>query len=142
MASSKGQRLLSVFKALEAHPLIGISNKEIADGLDLNPSYVTRELEDLIEAGLVVKLDNGNFAYSVKTLQIAERFRRQTEYLKGKLEETDQRVTPNPSLSSLGWAANAVWQNTCCPCSPNIRVTSNCSQAERHSFSFAPNLPK
>jgi phage associated protein len=39
-----------------------------------------------------VKLDNGNFAYSVKTLQIAERFRRQTEYLKGKLEETDQRV--------------------------------------------------
>ena len=92
MASGKGQRLLSVFKALDAHPLIGISNKEIADGLDLNPSYVTRELEDLIEAGLVVKLDNGNFAYSVKTLQIAERFRRQTEYLKGKLEETDQRV--------------------------------------------------
>ena len=63
MASGKGQRLLSVFKALEAHPLIGISNKEI-----------------------------GNFAYSVKTLQIAERFRRQTEYLKGKLEETGQRV--------------------------------------------------
>lgn len=30
MASGKGQRLLSVFKALEVHPLIGISNKEIA----------------------------------------------------------------------------------------------------------------
>nr|DAX42887.1 MAG TPA: Transcriptional regulator [Caudoviricetes sp.] len=93
MASSKGQRLLSVFKALEAHPLIGISNKEIADGLDLNPSYVTRELEDLIEAGLVVKLDNGNFAYSMKTLQIAERFRRQQEGMMARLEELNQRTT-------------------------------------------------
>ena len=93
MASGKGQRLLSVFKALEAHPLIGISNKEIADGLDLNPSYVTRELEDLIEAGLVVKLDNGNFAYSVKTLQIAERFRRQQDGMMARLEELNQRTT-------------------------------------------------
>lgn len=93
MASGKGQRLLSVFKALEAHPLIGISNKEISDGLDLNPSYVTRELEDLIEAGLVVKLDNGNFAYSVKTLQIAERFRRQQEGMMARLEELNQRTT-------------------------------------------------
>ena len=92
MASGKGQRLLSVFKALEAHPLIGISNKEIADSLGISPVHVSRDLNDLIEEGLVVKLDNGNFAYSVKTLQIAERFRRQTEYLKGKLEETDQRV--------------------------------------------------
>ena len=93
MASGKGQRLLSVFKALEAHPLIGISNKEIADGLDLNPSYVTRELEDLIEAGLVVKLDNGNFSYSVKTRQIAERVRRQQEGMMARLEELNQRTT-------------------------------------------------
>lgn len=48
--------------------------------MGIGPSYVTRELEDLIEAGLVVKLDNGNFAYSMKTLQIAERFRRQRHY--------------------------------------------------------------
>lgn len=92
MASGKGQRLLSVFKALEAHPLIGISNKEIADGLDLNPSYVTRELEDLIEAGLVVKLDNGNFAYSMRTLQIAERFRQQHEQLQERLKEISYRL--------------------------------------------------
>ena len=40
----------------------------------------------------ITELDNGNYAYSIKTLQIAERYRRQVEYLKGKLEETDQRV--------------------------------------------------
>lgn len=92
MATTKGQRLLSVFKALEAHPIVGVSNKEISDGLGISPVHVSRDLEDLVTAGLVMKLDNGNYAYSIKTLQIAERYRRQVEYLKGKLEETDQRV--------------------------------------------------
>ena len=92
MATGKGTRVLKVFKALKAHPIIGLSNKEIADSLGISPSYVSRDLDDLIAEGLVVKLDNGNFAYSIKTLQIAEGFRRQTEYLRDKLEETDQRV--------------------------------------------------
>lgn len=92
MASTKGQRLLNVFKALEAHPIIGLSNKEIADGLNISPVHVCRDLDDLIEAGLAVKLDNGNFAYSIKTLQIAERFRRQQERLQGKVEEIGKRV--------------------------------------------------
>ena len=93
MASSKGTRVLKVFKALEAHPIIGVSNKEIADGLGISPAYVSRDLDDLIAEGLAVKLDNGRYAYSIKTLQIAERYRRQVAYLKEKLEETDQRVS-------------------------------------------------
>ncbi|WP_165009687.1 DNA-binding protein [Neisseria yangbaofengii] len=91
--SSKGQRLLSVFKALEAHPIIGISNKEIADGLGISPVHVSRDLEDLIEAGLAVRLDNGNFAYSIKTLQIAERFRQQNERITARLKEMQDRVS-------------------------------------------------
>ena len=59
--SGKGQRVLRVFKALEAHPLIGLSNKEIADGLGLTATQVSRDLDDLIAEGLAVKLDNGNF---------------------------------------------------------------------------------
>ncbi len=92
MVSKKATRVLRVFKALEAHPIIGISNKEIADGLGISPVHVSRDLEDLIAEGLVVKLDNGNFAYSVKTLQIAERFRQQQARLTAKLEETAERV--------------------------------------------------
>ena len=92
MASNKGSRVLKVFKALEAHPIIGLSNKEIADGLGLTATQVSRDLDDLIAEGLAVKLDNGNFAYSVKTLQIAERFRQQHERLVAKLEETTERV--------------------------------------------------
>mgnify|MGYP002663102297 CR=1 FL=1 len=92
MASSKGTRVLKVFKALEAHPIIGVSNKEIADGLGISPAYVSRDLDDLIAEGLVVKLDNGRYAYSVKTLQIAELFRRHHEGIKAKMDELNQRV--------------------------------------------------
>ena len=93
MVSKKATRVLKVFKALEAHPIIGISNKESPDGLGISPVHVSRDLEDLIAEGLVVKLDNGNFAYSVKTLQIAERFRQQQARLTAKLEETAERVS-------------------------------------------------
>ncbi|MFV2030796.1 DNA-binding protein [Neisseria sp. S1] len=91
MMSAKGIRLLKVFKALEAHPIIGVSNKEISDGLGISPVHVSRDLDDLIAEGLVVKLDNGNFAYSIKTLQIAERFRRQQEDLERRLAEVMRR---------------------------------------------------
>lgn len=90
--SKKGSRILRVFKALEAHPIIGISNKDLAEGLGLSAVHVSRDLEDLIAEGLVTKLDNGNFAYSVKTLQIAERFRQQQERLQSRIAEIGRRV--------------------------------------------------
>lgn len=90
--SKKGSRILRVFKALEAHPIIGISNKELAEGLGISAVHVSRDLEDLIAEGLVTKLDNGNFAYSVKTLQIAERFYRQQERLQSRIAEIGRRV--------------------------------------------------
>ena len=90
--SKKGSRILRVFKALEAHPIIGISNKELAEGLGLSAVHVSRDLEDLIAEGLVTRLENGNFAYSVKTLQIAERFRQQQERLQSRIAEIGRRV--------------------------------------------------
>ena len=90
--SNKGVRILRVLKALDAHPIIGVSNKEIADGLGISPVHVTRDLNDLIAEGLVTKLDNGNFAYSVKMLQIAERFRQQHERITERLRELENRI--------------------------------------------------
>lgn len=46
MASRKGADLLKVFKALEAHPIIGISNKELADGLDIPLVNFSRHMDD------------------------------------------------------------------------------------------------
>ncbi len=92
MASAKGERLLNVFKSLEAHPLIGISNKEIAERLNIKPVDVSRDLKDLVDTGLVQKLDNGNYSYSIKTLQIAERFRRDQQRIKERLSEIEKRL--------------------------------------------------
>ena len=89
--SKKAQRLLRVFLAMDAHPIIGISNKELSDGIGLTATQVSRDLEDLVAAGLAVRLDNGNYAYSVRTLQIAERFRRQQEDLERRLAEVMRR---------------------------------------------------
>lgn len=90
--SNKGVRILRVLKALDAHPIIGLSNKEIADGLGISPVHVTRDLNDLIAEGLVTKLENGNFAYSIKMLQIAERFRQQQERITARLRELENRI--------------------------------------------------
>ena len=90
--SSKGTRILQVFKALHNHPLIGISNKEIADSLGVSAVHVSRDLADLMAEGLVQKLDNGNYAYSVKTLQIAENYRKQNERLKARLDEMNRNI--------------------------------------------------
>ncbi len=90
--SKKAQRLLRVFLAMDAHPIIGISNKELSDGLGLTATQVSRDLEDLVAAGLAVRLDNGNYAYGVRTLQIAERFRRQQEDLQRRLAEVLKRA--------------------------------------------------
>lgn len=92
MASNKGCRVLKVLKALTAHPLIGISNKEIAESLNIAPTCVSRDLDDLIEEGLVQKLDNGRYGYSVQMLQIAERYHRDDTRMRQRMEETRSRV--------------------------------------------------
>ncbi|ENV7349883.1 TPA: winged helix-turn-helix transcriptional regulator [Neisseria gonorrhoeae] len=90
--SKKAQRLLRVFLAMDTHPVIGISNKELSDGLGLTPSQVSRDIDDLVASGLVIKLENGNYAYGIKTLQIAERFRKQQERLNARLQELENRI--------------------------------------------------
>lgn len=93
MAESKRvQRLLRVFIALDEHPIIGLSNKDLSVGLGMTPTQISRDLDDLIASGLVVKLDNGNYAYGIKTLQIAERFRKQQERLNARLQEFENRI--------------------------------------------------
>ena len=92
MASNKGCRVLKVLKAMKAHPLVGISNKDIADTLGLSPVCVSRDLEDLVAEGFVQKLDNGRYGYSVQMLQIAERYHRDDERMRQRMDETRARV--------------------------------------------------
>ena len=97
MASSKGQRLLKVLKALKGHSFTGVSNKELADALDLKPAQVSRDLEDLMAEGLVMKLDNGRFAHSVQMLQIAQAYSNQVVRLQQHILEMNQRIEAGAS---------------------------------------------
>ena len=92
MASIKGCRLLKVLKSLKGQAVTGISNKEIADVLGLSPVDVSRDLEDLIEEGLAIKLDNGRFAHSVQMIQIAQAYATQIARIQGQITEMNQRI--------------------------------------------------
>ena len=90
--SNTGQRVLDVLKVLRGHSLDGLSNKDIASALGCQASAVTRATTDLIEAGLVVKLDNGRFAHSIQMLQIAVAHSREIEKASARISELNQRV--------------------------------------------------
>lgn len=96
--SSSATRVLTVFKALRGHTLNGLSNKELAKSLGYPPSAVTRALCNLIEAGLVIKLDNGRFAHSIQTLQIAQAHAEHCAQLQQRITEINQRIAAGAIL--------------------------------------------
>ena len=81
-----------MLKALKGHSFTGISNKELAEQLDVSPAHISRDLDDLITEGLVTKLDNGRFAHSVQMLQIAQAYSNQVARLQAQISETNQRI--------------------------------------------------
>lgn len=83
---------MKVLKALKGHSFTGISNKELAEQLDVSPAHISRDLDDLITEGLVTKLDNGRFAHSVQMLQIAQAYSNQVARLQAQISETNQRI--------------------------------------------------
>ena len=83
---------MKVLKALKGYCFTGISNKELAEQLDVSPAHISRDLDDLITEGLVTKLDNGRFAHSVQMLQIAQAYSNQVARLQAQISETNQRI--------------------------------------------------
>ncbi|MFC7419372.1 HTH domain-containing protein [Iodobacter arcticus] len=90
--SGKGSRVLQVLKALRGHTITGLSNKDLADALGCSAVTITRDMADLIDAGLVVKLDNGRFAHSVAMLQIAQAHAEHVAKLQSRIIEINCRI--------------------------------------------------
>ncbi|MDP8080222.1 IclR family transcriptional regulator [Phocoenobacter skyensis] len=86
------QRALRIVKALKGKSLVGLSNKELADTLDESPVNITRAVANLVTEGFVTQLETGRYALSVQLLQIAESYRLESEKMKSRLTEMDQRV--------------------------------------------------
>ncbi len=90
--SNSATRTLKVLIALRGHTITGVSNTDLAKGLEESPSSITRALQDLVEVGLAVKLDNGRFAHSVLMLQIAYGHAEHVNQLQNRIAEVNQRI--------------------------------------------------
>lgn len=85
-------KVLAVMKALKGHSLSGLSNGDIAKQLNMPAPTVTRCLATLIEAGMATQLDNGRYALSVKTLEIAQAHANEMTRASDRINELNQRV--------------------------------------------------
>jgi len=90
--SSSALKVLTVLKALKGHTFVGLSNSDLAKGLEETPTTINRCLNTLIEAGLAVKLDNGRFALSVGMLQIAVAHANEMGRAADRIQELTQRI--------------------------------------------------
>jgi len=95
--SDSGARILRVLKALKGYSLTGISNGELAKGLNESPANINRAVNTLIAEGLAVKLDNGRFAPSVQLLQIAQAHANEMGAAQHRINEITQRVLAGAS---------------------------------------------
>ncbi|WP_313042126.1 IclR family transcriptional regulator [Pseudomonas sp.] len=89
---SAAARVLRTFKALKGHTITGLSNNDLVKLTGDSPSNITRAVQTLIDEGLAMRLDNGRFAHSIETLQIAQAHAEHMYRLQGRMQETNQRV--------------------------------------------------
>lgn len=85
-------KVLNVLKTLKGHTLSGLSNGDIARQLNMPAPSVTRCLATLVEAGMVTQLNNGRYALSVKTLEIAQAHANEMAMASDRINELNQRV--------------------------------------------------
>lgn len=91
--SSATQRALRVLKALRGHSLNGISNIDLSLKLEESPTNITRALQDLIAEDLVQKLDNGLFAHSTQTEQLALAHLQSLQQAENRIKEHMRRAS-------------------------------------------------
>jgi len=92
------QRILKVILALAGRELSGLAPGEIAKGLDITPSCVTRDLANLQAAGFAEPIaETGRWRLGPKLVQIAVSFAQELNNRRSQLDEILQRYTRTPS---------------------------------------------
>jgi len=89
---NSAQRVLRVFKALRGHTLTGLSNQELATMTGESAANVSRALATLAAESLVSKLDNGRYAHSIATLQIAQAHAEHCERVTTRIAQINQNI--------------------------------------------------
>lgn len=90
--NNSGIKVLRVMDALKGHSLTGLSNTDLVKHLQMSAPTVNRCLNTLIEADMATQLDNGRYALSVRTLQIAQAHANEMAKASDRINELNQRV--------------------------------------------------
>lgn len=93
------QRGFRVMLALAGHEIDGVRPGELADGLTLSASIITRDLANLRSAGLAETLphDSTRWRLAPRLVQIARAFESHMARAQGALAEVSQRYTREPT---------------------------------------------
>lgn len=94
--SDSQQRVLNVMFALAGNEISGLAPTAVAKGLNVQPSAITRDLANLVIAGVAEKMESGNYRLTPKIVQIAVAFSDELGKAQSKLNEISNRYTRQP----------------------------------------------
>lgn len=91
------QRLLKTMLALVGNEFDGLPPGVIAKAVGSTADSATRDLENLMQAGLAEKMENDNYRLGPKLIQIALAFMRHRDQVARRVDEMNQRYTRTPN---------------------------------------------
>ncbi|WP_051227452.1 helix-turn-helix domain-containing protein [Oceanospirillum beijerinckii] len=90
--ANKQPESLQIMDALKGHVLSGLALDDLTRQLDMAPSTVIHYLTMLTGAGMVTQLEDGNYALSVRTLQIAQAYSNEMIKASNRINTLSQQV--------------------------------------------------
>lgn len=92
------QRLLQVIVVLAGNEFHGLLPGEIAKAVGTTPHNITRDLDNLRQAGVAEQIqDTGRWCLGPKLIQIALAFMRHRDQVARRVDEMNQRYTRTPN---------------------------------------------
>ncbi|UIZ57801.1 MarR family transcriptional regulator [Acinetobacter sp. SCLZS86] len=86
------EKVLKVLFALRGNYIFGVSNKQLAESLNENPTSITRSLQTLEANGWAEKRDNGNYAPSIKAVRFSTACKEEYDRVQARIAEYKQRL--------------------------------------------------
>jgi DNA-binding IclR family transcriptional regulator len=90
------QRVLAATLVLAGHEAVGLAPSQLAKALRTSASNVTRDLANLVTAGIAEKLESGNYRLGPRLVQVAIAHQRGLADIKARVEEIEQRYSRHP----------------------------------------------
>jgi DNA-binding IclR family transcriptional regulator len=95
--SSSQQRLLAMLMELAGHEVSGQAPSELAKALEIGASTVTRDLANLMEAGMAEQIpETGRYRLGPKLIRIAVKHMAEMERATARLVDAKNRYSREP----------------------------------------------